>query len=342
MRIGRREKKEKLLPAVVLFFLILASIGALRLFIFWITPAGKTDNNIVVQIPHGSSFVKAAQLLNDAEVIRSVRLFVLMGKIRRLSSSIQAGELSFRANMTPKEVLDELSRGKAVLYSITVPEGYTVKQIGKLLQEKDLADFDRVVALSEDVEFIHSLDVPADRLEGFLFPDTYAWPKGTSEKQILRRMVEHYKKVFTDDFRTRGNEMGMTELDVVTLASIVEKETGSPDERGLVSAVFHNRLKKRYRLQSDPTVIYGLDDFDGDLKRSHLRKDTPYNTYTRLGLPIGPIANPGAESIRAVLYPEKVPYLYFVSRGDGTHVFSNTLVEHNKAVNTYQLKRVSK
>ncbi|MFV2082576.1 MAG: endolytic transglycosylase MltG, partial [bacterium] len=332
MRIGRRERKEKLLPAIVLFSLFIAGIGAFRLFIFWITPAGKTDNDIVVQIPPGSSFVKAAQLLNDAEVIRSVRLFVLMGKIRGLSGSIQAGELSFRVDMTPKEVLDVLSRGKAFLYSITVPEGYTVKQIGKLLQEKELADYDRIIALSEDTEFVRSLDVPADRLEGFLFPDTYAWPRGTPEEQILRRMVEHYKKIFTPDLRIRANAMGMTELDVVILASIVERETGSPDERGLVSAVFHNRLRKKYRLQSDPTVIYGLDDFDGDLKKSHLRKDTPYNTYTRLGLPIGPIANPGAESIRAALYPEKVPYLYFVSRGDGTHVFSNTLVEHNKAV----------
>jgi len=342
LRIGRRERKEKLLPAIVLFSLFIAGIGAFRLFIFWITPAGKTDNDIVVQIPPGSSFVKAAQLLNDAEVIRSVRLFVLMGKIRGLSGSIQAGELSFRVDMTPKEVLDVLSRGKAFLYSITVPEGYTVKQIGKLLQEKELADYDRIIALSEDTEFVRSLDVPADRLEGFLFPDTYAWPRGTPEEQILRRMVEHYKKIFTPDLRIRANAMGMTELDVVILASIVERETGSPDERGLVSAVFHNRLRKKYRLQSDPTVIYGLDDFDGDLKKSHLRKDTPYNTYTRLGLPIGPIANPGAESIRAALYPEKVPYLYFVSRGDGTHVFSNTLVEHNKAVNTYQLKRASK
>jgi len=341
LRIGRRERKEKLLPAIVLFFLFLAGIGAFRLFIFWITPAGKTDNDIVVQIPSGSSFVKAAQLLNDAEVIRSVRLFVLMGKIRGVSGSIQAGELSFRADMTPNEVLKVLSRGKAVLYSITVPEGYTVKQIGKLLQEKELADYDRIIALSEDTEFVRSLDVPADKLEGFLFPDTYAWPRGTSEEQILRRMVEHYRKVFTDDLRARADEMGMTELEVVILASIVERETGSPDERGLVSAVFHNRLKKRYRLQSDPTVIYGLDNFDGDLKKSHLRKDTPYNTYTRLGLPIGPIANPGIESIRAVLYPEKVPYLYFVSKGDGTHVFSNTLVEHNKAVNIYQLKRSS-
>lgn len=341
MRIGKRERTGKLLPAIVLFSLFLAGIIALRLFIFWITPAGKSGNDIVVQIPPGSSFVKAARLLNDAEVIRSVKLFVLVGKIRGLSGSIQAGELSFRADMTPNEVLDVLSRGKAVLYSITVPEGYTVKQIGKLLEESGLADYDRIVALSENLEFVQSLDVPADRLEGFLFPDTYAWPKGTSEEQILKRMVEHYKLIFTDDLRARANEIGMTELQVVILASIVERETGSPEERGLVSAVFHNRLKKRYRLQSDPTVIYGLDEFDGDLKKFHLRKDTPYNTYTRLGLPVGPIANPGAESIRASLYPEKVSYLYFVSRGDGTHVFSNTLVEHNKAVNTYQLKRVS-
>lgn len=342
MRVGRQKDKKKLLPALILALLFIAGITAFRLFVFWITPAAKTGKEVVVQVPQGSSFVSASRLLYDARIIRSVKLFVMVGKVRGLSGRIQAGELGFRTDMTPGEVLDVLSRGKAVLYKVTVPEGFTVKQIAELLEKQELADYDRILSLANDPGFARSLGVPANRLEGFLFPDTYSWPKGTSEEFILKRMVEHYKKVFSDEMRAKAMEVGMTEFEVVTLASIVERETGSPDERRLVSAVFHNRLKKRYRLQSDPTVIYGLDEFDGDLKKSHLRKDTPYNTYTRLGLPAGPIANPGAESIMAAISPANVPYLYFVARGDGTHVFSNTLVEHNAAVRKYQLKRASK
>jgi len=337
-----KKTRRRVLPALILVLLLLSGAMAFRLFVFWITPAAKSGREVVVQIPQGSSFAGASRLLYESHIIRSVRLFVMVGKIRGLSNRIQAGELGFRTDMTPGEVLDVLSRGKAVLYKVTVPEGYTVRQIAELLEKQGLADGKKVIALANDPGFARSLGVPAYRLEGFLFPDTYSWPKGTSEEYILRRMVEHYNKVFTDDMKKRANEIGMTEFEVVTLASIVERETGSPEERKLVSAVFHNRLKKKYRLQSDPTVIYGLDEFDGDLKKSHLKKDTPYNTYTRLGLPAGPIANPGAESITAAIFPEDVSYLYFVARGDGTHVFSNNLVEHNAAVRRYQLKRTSK
>ena len=155
-------------------------------------------------------------------------------------------------------------------------------------------------------------------------------------------MVAKYKSIYTDAMEARAREMGLSELEVVTLASIIEKETGAPEEREQVSAVFHNRLKKGYRLQTDPTVIYGLKDFNGNLTKKDLRTDHPYNTYTRSGLPVGPIANPGEASLAAALNPAKVSYLYFVAKGDGTHVFSNTLVEHNKAVAIYQLGKASK
>jgi UPF0755 protein len=220
---------------------------------------------------------------------------------------------------------------------VTIPEGYNVRMISALLAEKGLGDADRFEELAMDTEFSRSLGIPSDTLEGFLFPDTYSWPKGLSEEDILRRMTAKYKTVFTKTMRSRAQELGMTELEAVTLASIIEKETGAPEEREQVSAVFHNRLKKGYRLQTDPTVIYGLEDFDGNLTKKDLRTDHPYNTYTRSGLPAGPIANPGKASLEAALNPAKVSYLYFVSRGDGTHVFSDTLVEHNKAVAIYQL-----
>jgi len=159
------------------------------------------------------------------------------------------------------------------------------------------------------------------------------------EEELLARMVARYREVFDDSMRKRAMEMGMTELETVTLASIIERETGMDSERPLVSAVFHNRLKKGYRLQTDPTVIYGLGvNFDGNLTKKQLWKDSPYNTYTRKGLPPGPIANPGEASLKAALYPADVPYLYFVAKGDGSHVFSRNLAEHNRAVRQYQLK----
>ena len=260
-----------------------------------------------------------------------------MGKIKGYSSSIQAGELMFDTGMTPNQVLEVLTKGKAVSYQVTIPEGYNINQVAQLLAEKGLGSADRFLTLAKDQKFARGLGVPADSLEGFLFPDTYSWPKGLSEEEILGHMVEKYKSVFTQAMSSRARELGMTEVEVVTLASIIEKETGAPDERERVSAVFHNRLRKGYRLQTDPTVIYGLADFDGNLTKKDLKTDHPYNTYTRSGLPAGPIANPGEASLMAALYPADVAYLYFVSKGDGTHVFSNTLVEHNKAVATYQL-----
>ncbi|MDF1527063.1 MAG: endolytic transglycosylase MltG [bacterium] len=337
MLIGKLKRNRSIVPAIILVMLVIAGSVLVGVWNFWNAPAEDPGSEILITIPGGSSFVSASQLLVDAGVIRSLKFFVLMGKVKGLSNSIQAGELMFDTGMTPSQVLDVLARGKAVSYHVTIPEGYNIQMVASLLAEKGLGDADRIVALAHDPEFSRGLGVPADSLEGFLFPDTYSWPKGLSEKDILGRMVAKYNSVFTDAMRARAREMGMTELEVVTLASIIEKETGAPEEREQVSAVFHNRLKKGYRLQTDPTVIYGIENFNGNLTKKDLRTDHPYNTYTRSGLPVAPIANPGKASLMAALSPAKVSYLYFVARGDGTHVFSNNLVEHNKAVAIYQL-----
>ena len=337
MIIGKPKKKSRALLIILLTVAALVSLIVLKLVHFWHTPAHKPGKEIVLTIPAGATFVSASQLLVDADVVRSIKPFVLLGKVKGLSNSIQAGELLFRTDMTPVEVLDTLVRGKAVSYSVTIPEGYSNGQVASLLAARGIVDEERFIALTQDAELARSLEVPADKLEGFLFPDTYFWPRGLSEKDILARMVRKYKVVFTPAMAARAREIGMTELEVVTLASIVEKETGATQERKQVSAVFHNRLKKGYRLQTDPTVIYGIKDFNGNLTKKDLRTDHPYNTYTRSGLPPGPIANPGEASLVAALYPDDVSYLYFVARGDGTHVFSNTLVEHNRAVKIYQL-----
>lgn len=342
MIIGKPKKSVGIVP--ITFLMLALSVGSTFIWYwnFMNTPAEDPGHEVLITIPSGSSFVSASQLLVDAGVVRSLKPFVFLGKVKGLSNSIQAGELMFRTDMTPADVLEVLVKGKAVSYHVTIPEGYNIQMISKLLAEKGLGDEDRFLELASEEQFSRRLGVPSDTLEGFLFPDTYSWPKGLSEEDILGRMVAKYKSVFTEDMRVRARKMGMTERDVVTLASIIEKETGAPEEREQVSAVFHNRLKKGYRLQTDPTVIYGLKDFNGNLTKKDLRTDHPYNTYTRSGLPAGPIANPGKASLAAALNPAKVSYLYFVARGDGTHVFSNTLVEHNKAVAVYQLGETSK
>ncbi len=337
MIIGKPKKKSQALLIILLAVAAVVSLIVLKLVHFWYTPAENPGREVVLTVPAGATFVTASQLLVDAGVVRSLKPFVLLGKVKGLSNSIQAGELLFRTDMTPTEALDTLVRGKAVSYLVTIPEGYSNRQIAALLAERGIVDEERFRTFSLDGEFALTLDVPAEGLEGFLFPDTYSWHRGLTEEEILGQMVKRYKEVFTADMADRAREMGMTELEVVTLASIVEKETGAAEERQQVSAVFHNRLKKGYRLQTDPTVIYGIADFNGTLTKKNLRTDHPYNTYTRSGLPPGPIANPGKASLVAALYPEDVAYLYFVARGDGTHVFSNTLIEHNRAVKIYQL-----
>ena len=337
MRIGKPQKKKRVAPIALLVVVVIVLSGLIWTWSFLKSPAQEPGREVLITIPSGSSFVSASQLLVDEGVVRSLKGFVMLGKIKGLSNSIQAGELMFRTDMTPGEVLDVLVRGKAVSYHVTIPEGYNIRMIAALLAEKGLGDHDRFQELAMDEGFSRSLGIPSNTLEGFLFPDTYSWPKGLSEEDILGRMTAKYKSVFTETMRDKARQMGMSELEVVILASIIEKETGVPEEREMVSAVFHNRLKKGYRLQTDPTVIYGLKDFDGNLTKIDLRTDHPYNTYTRSGLPVGPIANPGKASLEAALNPARVSYLYFVARGDGTHVFSNTLVEHNKAVAIYQL-----
>jgi UPF0755 protein len=190
-----------------------------------------------------------------------------------------------------------------------------------------------------DPELVKALGLKGNTFEGYLFPETYHFPKGVSPREVIDKMVAHFRSVFTPTWIDRAQAIGMTTHEVVTLGSIVEKETATPEERPLIAAVFLNRLKRDMRLESDPTVIYGMKDFDGNLTRKDLEIPTPYNTYQIKGLPQSPIANPGRASIAAVLYPSEEPHLYFVSKNDGSHHFSRTLSEHNEMVRRYQLRR---
>ena len=292
--------------------------------------------NKIVVIPEGATFQQAAALLEREQLIRSRSTFVMLGKAQEADRKIQPGEYEFNGAMPPAEILSKLMAGRVLLHAVTIPEGYTINQIADVLEEQRIASRSEFLRTASDKFFIKSLGISAETVEGYLFPDTYRFARATPAKEVIRTMVDQLGRVVTEEWQARAGEMNLTFHQVLTLASVIEKETGAGDERPHIASVFHNRLKKRIPLQSDPTVIYGLPNFDGNLHKKDLSHPSPYNTYRWAGLPPGPIASPGADSIRAALYPATSKYLYFVSRNDGTHHFSATLMEHNRAVEKYQ------
>jgi UPF0755 protein len=295
-----------------------------------------------VLVPEGTTLDQAAELLNREGIVEHKRFFWLLGKFTQSDRKIHAGEYILNTDMSSWEVLSLLREGKIVRHRVVVREGATLAEIGKTLERERLVDLPVFEQSVRDPNFIESLDLKGDSLEGYLYPDTYFFFKGQTVENILRTMVARFQENYTPEMAGRAREMGMTTQEIVTLASIIEKEAVVSSDRPLISAVFHNRLRKGIPLQSDPTVIYALgDQFDGDLKRVHLRYDSPFNTYIQRGLPPGPIGSPGLASLRAALYPADVDYYYFVSRNDGTHYFSRTIRDHNKAVEKYQKPRKS-
>lgn len=262
----------------------------------------------------------------------------LTGDARRL----KAGEYRFDRPMTPLEAIDKIARGDVFVVAITFPEGLTIAEMAPLFASHAVgggaADF---LAAAGDPSPIRALDTVARNLEGYLFPDTYPLPRSADALQLVRLMVSRFEHAFTPELRTDAEAQGLSARRVVTLASIVEKETGRADERPIIAAIYENRLRRGMPLQCDPTVIYALQragQYTGNLRREDLQFDSPYNTYRYAGLPPGPIASPGRASLEAVVHPADVDYLYFVSRNDGSHVFSRTLDEHNRNVQKYQVQ----
>lgn len=305
-------------------------------------PAGVAQPHGLTQVLSGESLTSLADRLEQQGIIADFKYFKLLALLRGDDKKLKAGEYALSASMTPNQVLDVLVDGRTYLHHLTIPEGFTLKQIAQEVNRNELGQADEFIALATDPEFVSVLGIQAQSLEGYLFPDTYFFPKGTSTETLIIKMVERFKEQFTDQWHDRAKELNRSIHEIVTLASIIEKETGAEFERPLIASVFHNRLKKNMRLESDPTVIYGIADFDGNIKRKHLRELTPYNTYRIKGLPPGPIANPGREAIKAALYPAETDYLFFVSKKDNTHHFSKTIQEHQKAVRKYQLRRRKK
>lgn len=320
---------------------------ALWIWLYALSPLSSEQNQpSIVYIPPGTGLTGIQDILVQEEVMDDDIRFPLLARITGTAARLKAGEYSLRGDITPLALLEKLAKGDIYYRSVTIPEGATLARIGELLHDRLGYDLGEFMGLVHEKEFIASLDLTFPSLEGYLFPDTYYITRGQSMKEVVAMMVDRFRKIYAELVAEAGpDNPRLEELsshEIVILASIVEKETGFAAERPLIAAVFLNRLKKRMRLQADPTVIYGLPDFDGNLTKKDLRTPTPYNTYTRPGLPAGPIANPGKESLRAVLNPADVPYLYFVAGENGSHYFSITLREHNRAVYRYQKKRESR
>ncbi len=329
-----RRRTLTILPSLIL----LSIIGGL-IFLSQLQPVGNPLQRQVLEISDGASFSEVARMLHQRHLIKSDWAFTWMGRIVGADRNIIPGEYEFQGGMTPADILHKITSGAVIQYAVTIPEGYSIEQIAGLLEEKGLADRETFVQLTRDPRFLAQFDPQLRDLEGYLFPDTYHFTRHMRPDTIIQSMVSRFKQAWTPQLQARAEELGMSIHQIVTLASVIEKETGLSQERGLISGVFHNRLRKKIPLQSDPTVIYALNHFDGNLRKKDLAVESPYNTYRVRGLPPGPIANPGEASIRAALYPIPTNYLYFVSRNDGSHQFSATLAEHNLAVKKYQLQQ---
>jgi UPF0755 protein len=321
-------------------------------------PAGG-DKQAQVVVEKGISLREIGRRLHERGIINHPSWFTFYGNERGIAQKVKAGRYTFASSMTPRQVLDKLVEGVPLEETaVTLPEGKNLLQLGEILEEAGISSKSEIVKLARDPKFVHELGVPGDSLEGWLFPDTYRFRPGTPASRVLSAMVKHGKEVLIeikakhkDGVAALQKNMKWGDREIVLMASLVEKETAQPDERPRIAGVFFNRLTMKtfvpHLLQTDPTIIYGCTvplqkseackRFDGRIRRIHLDdRDNLYNTYTHEGLPPGPISNPGRAALEAVLAPDKTPYLYFVSRNDGTHQFSKTRAEHEAAVDKYQ------
>lgn len=329
---------------VALALLVAAVVGALAYYAYQNANQpfkGYPGDEIFFTVSPGESSGSIARALKAKGIIIEEQLFLTALWLRKATGRLQAGEYRFSEPTSTFEVIDRLVNGDVYYLSVTIPEGLTLLETSALLAEKGLGDPEELQKAFHRAELIASLDPEASDLEGYLFPDTYPFPRLPPSEDIARAMVSRFMKVFDASRQQKADELELSVREVVTFASLVEKETGRAEERSLIASVFWNRLRRGIALQSDPTIIYDLKrrgQYDGNLRRSDLELESPYNTYTTRGLPPGPIACPGRESLDAVLYPPETKYLYFVSKNDGSHHFSTSLREHSAAVRKYQIE----
>jgi len=297
------------------------------------------DGELVVTVKPGSSLGMVSERLHKDGIISDPLQFRLLARWKGVATRIHSGDYLFSEAATPVAVLQRLVEGDVRRIRLTIPEGFTLREIATRVERRGLGDAERFLRACSDPRFLNALEVTAASLEGHLFPETYLFEAGRPETDLIRAMVAELDRNLSPELLAKAEKQNLNRYQLLTLASIVQKEAGNVAEMPRIAAVFHNRLKRGIPLQADPTVIYGIADFDGNLTRAHLKDPGPYNTYVNRGLPPGPICNPGLDALRATAAPADTRDLYFVARGDGTHKFSTTLKEHNRAVRRYQLRR---
>ena len=335
---SRPHRTKKKWKAMILSLLILGS--GLFFISFAYMPVGSQPyKTVLLEIPRGTGFLQIVDLLDEAGFVTNKPFFYILALTKGAARHIRAGEYELSTNMSPLEIITKLVQGDIKAYLVTIPEDFTVRDIAARLASFRLVDEKTFLALATDRTFLASLGIKAESAEGFLYPETYKLDRSMGPKDIMRIMNQQFWKVMTPDLQKRATEMGMSLIQAVTLASMIGKETGYKEEKPLISAVFHNRLRIGMKLQSDPTAVYDLEDFTGSVKKSHLLRNHSHNTYRIDGLPPGPIGNPAVDSLKAALYPAKVDYLYFVSNNNGAHRFSTNLIAHNRAVSKYIIQK---
>lgn len=325
--------KYRLLVVAALLFLILAPLA--RFGAFLTTPPGTGKQSGLFDFEHGLSLKRIASELEKGRIISSARLFVLYATLHGDAEKLKAGTYQFNDGLKPGEVLRRMVAGEVCVTRFAVPEGYSVFQIGELLEARGIFKKAAFLKQCKSPSLLRELGIPGKSVEGYLHPSTYDITPKMNEADFIRLMAGQFEKVNGEAFAHRVKGTGMSREEVITLASMIEKEAVVPGERPLIASVFLNRLKKKMRLQSDPTAVYGVRAFAGAVTKQDIMRNSPYNTYLIDGLPPGPIGNPGSQAIEAVLNPARTGYLYFVAKKDGTHFFSATLEQHNKAVQTY-------
>jgi UPF0755 protein len=335
----------KLLYVGSLLVVLLAAAAGLVLWRGWNDLhepyKGYSGTEQFVTIRQGASSSEIGRQLASAQVLRDARSFRAAAWWTGRGRRLKAGEYRFDHALTPLEVVDMLARGDVYTQRLTFPEGLNVEEMAKVYESHGFGRAADFLAAARNVNRIRELDPKASDLEGYLFPETYALPRQTAAARLVDLMVDRFLAIYDEQMRARAAAQGMTMRQVVTLASLVEKETGRAEERPIVAAVYRNRMKIGMPMQADPTVVYALikvHRYDGNIRKDDLSLNSPYNTYKFAGLPPGPIASPGKASLEAALMPADVPYLYFVSRNDGSHVFARTLAEHDTNVKKFQVE----
>jgi UPF0755 protein len=332
----------------ILALFILIMIGCALLVVDFFqktkTPYSAYGESITVTIPKGAPVSSIARMLYEKKIISNYYYFRIYYRLYHNNTVFKNGEYVFDRPLTMKGVIEKLYEGKVKLYKITIREGLIIREIADVLDRHKQLEFDKdeFIRFASSPKLIQPLDPKADNLEGYLYPDTYMVRKEITTREMVELMVRKFKKHYTNNMKWRTEELKLSIRDIITLASLIEKETSSREERFLISSVFHNRLRIGMPMGCDPTIIYALkrdNVYKGKLGWAELKYDSPYNTRLYRGLPPGPICNPGYDSIEAALYPENTRYLYFVAKDSRSHYFSKNLKEHNRAVRKFIINK---